>query len=71
MDEEYDDKTLTLIFFDDGVGCNLEKLSKKEMKKHFGMRNMKQLALLCGGKIEFLSAPDEGMQVRLTINLED
>ena len=70
MDEEYDDKTLTLIFFDDGVGCNLEKLSKKEMKKHFGMRNMKQLALLCGGKIEFLSAPDEGMQVRLTINLE-
>ena len=70
MDEEYDDKTLTLIFIDDGVGCNLEKLSKKEMKKHFGMRNMKQLALLCGGKIEFLSAPDEGMQVRLTISLE-
>ena len=64
-------KSLTLIFIDDGVGCNLEKLSKKEMKTHFGMRNMKQFALLCGGKIEFLSAPDEGMQVRLTINLEE
>ena len=60
----------SFIIIDDGVGCELGTLSRKNLKTHFGMRNMKLFAKAAGGKIEFLSAPDEGMQVRLTIKLE-
>lgn len=68
-EEEHEGKILTLIFIDDGAGCDLDSLSGKNMKSHFGMRNMRQFAKAAGAKIEFLSAPDEGMQVRLSIKV--
>ncbi|MCR5612080.1 hypothetical protein [Treponema sp.] len=64
-----EDNYLTLIFIDDGIGCDLKsRLSEREMKSHFGIRNMKEYAKLCGGKIEWLSAPKDGMQVKLILN---
>lgn len=68
-DEKKAGKILSLIIIDDGAGCDLEKLSKKDMKTHFGMRNMRLFAKAAGAKIEFLSAADEGMQVRLSIKI--
>ena len=68
-DEKKAGKILSIMIIDDGAGCDLEKLSKKDMKTHFGMRNMRQFAKAAGAKIEFLSAPDEGMQVRLSIKV--
>ena len=70
-DEKQDGKILSFIIIDDGVGCDINALSKKKMKTHFGMRNMRQFAKAAGAKIEFLSAPDEGMQVRLSVKIED
>ncbi len=70
-DEKQDGKILSFIIIDDGVGCDINALSKKNMKTHFGMRNMKLFAKAAGAKIEFLSAADEGMQVRLSIKIED
>ena len=68
-EEEHEGKILTLIFIDDGAGCDLDSLSGKNMKSHFGMRNMRLFAKAAGAKIEFLSASDEGMQVRLSIKI--
>ena len=68
-DEKQGGKILSFIIIDDGVGCDINALSKKKMKTHFGMRNMKIFAKTAGAKIEFLSAPDEGMQVRLCIKV--
>lgn len=68
-DEKKAGKILSIMIIDDGAGCDLEKLSKKDMKSHFGMRNMRLFAKTAGAKIEFLSAPDEGMQVRLSIKI--
>ena len=64
-------KWLTFIFVDDGTGCDLgEIFSRAGMKNHFGLRNIKKYAELCGGKIEFLSAKNEGMQVKLSVRAE-
>lgn len=68
-EEEHEGKILTLIFIDDGAGCDLDSLSGKNMKSHFGMRNMRLFAKAAGAKIEFLSASDEGMQVRLSVKI--
>ncbi|MCI6891146.1 MAG: hypothetical protein MR852_03875 [Treponema sp.] len=64
----HEKKTATYIFIDDGKGCNLVSKDFTSIKNHFGMRNMKQYAKLCGGKIEFLSELNEGMQVRFSRN---
>lgn len=65
----HEEKTATFIFIDDGKGCNLVSKDFASIKNHFGMRNMKQYAKLCGGKIEFLSDLNEGMQVRFSIKV--
>ena len=66
------DRSLTFIFVDDGVGCDLKSIfSHANMKKHFGLRNMKKYAELCGGEIDFLSEKNEGMQVKLSVKVAD
>ena len=61
-------RILTFIFVDDGIGCDLKAIfSHANMKKHFGLRNIKKYAELCGGNIEFLSEKNEGMQVKLSV----
>lgn len=61
-------RILTFIFVDDGVGCDLNSIfSHANMKKHFGLRNIKKYAELCGGTIDFLSEKNEGMQVKLSV----
>lgn len=63
---------LALFFIDDGAGCDMDSLSSRaDMKNHFGLRNMRQYAALCGGKIEFLSAPGDGMQVKLWVAVKE
>ena len=65
-------RILTFIFVDDGVGCDLKAIfSHANMKKHFGLRNIKKYAELCGGSIDFLSEKNEGMQVKLSVKVAD
>ena len=61
-------KSVTFIFIDDGVGCEMKSISRKT---HFGIRNMMQYARLAGLKIEFLTEKNEGMQVKLTMKEEE
>ena len=61
---------LTIFVIDDGVGCKIEKLDSKNLKNHFGIRNMRERMNSIDGKIDFFSSPDEGMKVVLKIKTE-
>ena len=61
---------LAIFVIDDGIGCNIEKLDSKNLKNHFGIRNMRERMSSIDGKIDFFSSPDEGMKVVLKIKTE-
>lgn len=59
----------TVIYItDDGIGCS-EDIIKSSLKsrEHLGFRSMKDRMELIGGKIDFISNQDDGMEVRLEI----
>ncbi len=61
---------LTVFVIDDGVGCKIESLNPKNLKNHFGIRNMRERMTSIGGSVDFFSSPDEGMKVVLKIKAE-
>ena len=64
-----DQKEYMIIYIsDDGVGCDTKELNLRN-DSHRGLRNMKERMDLIGGKIEFFSKPNEGLQVILTIEV--
>lgn len=65
--EENNQKYLVIFVIDDGIGCDPVEFKSKKLKKHFGIRNMQERIRAIDGKIEFFSAPDEGMKVVLSI----
>ena len=60
---------MTLFIIDDGKGCKIDEVtSAKYQKEHFGLRMMSErVALMENSTIEFLSAPNDGMQIKLTV----
>ena len=61
---------LTIFVIDDGVGCKIELLNPKNLKNHFGIRNMRERMSSIGGTVDFFSSPDEGMKVVMKIKTE-
>ena len=62
-----DEKEYLIIYIsDDGVGFDAKHLNLKN-NSHLGLRNMKERMDLIGGKIEFFSKPNEGLEITLTI----
>ena len=61
---------LTVFVIDDGVGCKIETLNPKNLKNHFGIRNMRERMTSIGGSVDFFSSPDQGMKVVLKIKAE-
>ncbi len=63
---------LQIYITDDGIGCNQEELQKKLQKKeHLGLRSMIDRMELIGGKVEFFTAQDDGMEVKISLPLEN
>lgn len=60
---------MIIYISDDGVGCDTKKLNFKT-DTHRGLRNMKERMELIGGKIEFFSKPNEGLEITLTIEVK-
>lgn len=54
-----------IVIIDDGIGCEVEKITKN--KHHFGIRNIIENMNSIGGKVEFYSKPNEGMNVVLKV----
>ena len=60
---------LVIFIIDDGVGCNIEEILKNRRKNHFGLQNMQERMELVGGTIEFFSAQNEGMKIKMEIKI--
>lgn len=66
-----EDGVLQIYITDDGIGCNPDELKKKIAKKeHLGLRSMMDRMELIGGTIEFFTAQDDGMEIKITLPLE-
>ncbi|MCQ2593354.1 MAG: sensor histidine kinase, partial [Treponema sp.] len=63
-------KILQIYISDDGVGCNLETIKKRNKDEHRGLQNMKDRMELISGSMEIFSNPDEGMEIKLSLPLE-
>lgn len=59
---------LILFIIDDGRGCDLKK-TMKNSKTHFGLRQMKERAETIEAEISFRSAPDDGMQIKIRLEI--
>lgn len=59
---------LILFIIDDGRGCDLKK-AMKNSKTHFGLRQMKERAKTIEAEIYFRSAPDDGMQIKISLEI--
>lgn len=66
------ENVLQIYITDDGIGCNPDELQKKiEKKEHLGLRSMMDRMDLIGGSIEFFTAQDDGMEVKISLPLEN
>lgn len=62
---------LLIYITDDGIGCNQNELEKKlKSKEHLGLRGMKDRMELIGGQIEFFTAQNDGMEIKIELPLE-
>lgn len=65
-----EDGVLQIYITDDGIGCNQDELKKKIAKKeHLGLRSMMDRMELIGGTIEFFTAQDDGMEIKISLPL--
>ena len=63
-------KRLALFIIDNGRGCDLDKVkASASWRTHFGMRQMKERAKTIGAEISFRSAPDDGMQIKISVEI--
>ena len=61
---------LILFIIDNGRGCDLAKIkAAANWRTHFGLRQMKERAKTIGADINFRSAPDDGMQIKLSVEI--
>lgn len=59
---------IQLLIADNGVGCDLERaLEQGRQSASTGLSGMRERVQLFGGSIDFKSAPDDGMQIRVSI----
>ena len=64
-------RALMIYITDDGIGCNQSELAKKlKSKEHLGLRGMKDRMELIGGQIEFFTAQNDGMEIKIELPLE-
>lgn len=65
-------RQLRLTLVDDGVGCDMDAVEERVRQGHStGLASMRERVRLFGGRVAWISAPGEGMQVRVTLPLED
>lgn len=63
----YDERQMRLRVRDDGKGIAAELLRAERQEGHFGLRGMRERAMLAGGKLTVWSALDSGTEVDLSI----
>ncbi|GIK36902.1 MAG: hypothetical protein BroJett011_07350 [Chloroflexota bacterium] len=64
-----DAHTVQLVIADDGIG--FEPDQSNTLSNHFGLQGMRERAGMLGGDIQIISQPRQGVQVCLTLALEE
>lgn len=60
--------SIQLLIADNGIGCNLDDaLAQGRQSQSTGLSGMRERVQLFGGNIDFKSAPNDGMQIRVSI----
>ncbi|MGV8026674.1 MAG: sensor histidine kinase [Anaerolineaceae bacterium] len=65
---EQSDRTMQMVYSDDGQGFSMEKL---EEIKHYGLQGMQERIALLGGKLTIQSAPNQGTKIIIEMELEN
>lgn len=63
---ELDHNTLQLKLSDNGVGCNLDSIDRQ---RHFGLYIMKERIKVLGGKIKYISSPEQGFTLEAIVQI--
>lgn len=64
------DSKIVIYINDDGIGCSSQTMTEKmKSNEHLGLRSMKDRMELMGGKIDFISSQDDGMEVRIELGI--
>ncbi|MCQ2249113.1 MAG: histidine kinase [Treponema sp.] len=65
-----EDDSIVIYVTDDGIGCSQETINHSlNSNEHLGLRSMHDRIELIGGKIEFISSQDDGMEIRIEITV--
>ncbi len=65
-----EDNKIIIFITDNGIGCDDSVIENSlESRKHFGLRSMKDRIDLIGGNIKFISSQDNGMEVRIEMEI--
>lgn len=65
-----ENKNIVIYITDDGIGCSQETIKHSlESNEHLGLRSMRDRVDLIGGKIDFISSQDDGMEIRIEIGI--
>lgn len=66
---EFFGQQLKVYYKDDGKGFDKKSYEKKQDRKSFGLKNMESRMAFLEGKMEYHTAPNEGVVVRLQLPL--
>lgn len=65
-----ENNSIVIYITDDGIGCSQETINHSlNSNEHLGLRSMHDRIELIGGKIEFISSQDDGMEIRIEITV--
>lgn len=62
--------SIILYIVDDGIGFDLNKVPQEKKQNHFGLKNLYERARLINGKLQIITAPGEGTEIRLEVPLK-
>lgn len=63
---ELDHNTLQLKLSDNGVGCDLDSIDRQ---RHFGLYIMKERIKVLGGKVKYISSPEQGFTLEAIVRI--
>jgi signal transduction histidine kinase len=62
---------ISLQIEDDGRGFDVEEVLRSNSKRHWGLLGIKERVALVGGQCDFVSGPDEGTTIQVSVPLSE
>lgn len=69
IDFEFTPEDLSILYLDEGEGFDLEIYENRKDRQSFGLKNMQSRIAFLNGKIDYQTAPGQGVTVQLQVPL--